>query len=135
MQLAGVIIAPVAVLFMVYALYRYKRRTQQVPVLQTSPADASHAGNGNSRALQQQLLCTPCMLSVTGLLGQYLCFLPVRSSRRRPIYAALTPVLPVQILRRTSQRYDDQTGPVLLVLLLIAATVAALALTAQGTSF
>ena len=41
----------------------------------------------------------------------------------------------MQILRRTSQRYDDQTGPVLLVLLLIAATLAALALTAQGTSF
>ena len=29
LQLAGVIIAPVAVLFMAYALYRYKRRTQQ----------------------------------------------------------------------------------------------------------
>ena len=41
----------------------------------------------------------------------------------------------VQILSRTSQRYDDQTGPVLLVLLLICATVAALSLTAIGTRF
>ena len=41
----------------------------------------------------------------------------------------------MQILERTSRRYDDQTGPVLLVMLLIAATVTALALTAAATSF
>ena len=39
-QLAGVVIAPVAVLFMCYALFQYKRRTRQVP---SAPAWLSRA--------------------------------------------------------------------------------------------
>ena len=65
-QYAGVIISPIAILFMVYALFMYKRRT-------------------------------------------------------------------VQILRRANVRYDDQSGPVMLVVLLIAATLASLVLTAYAT--
>ncbi|KAL0024932.1 hypothetical protein WJX77_004294 [Trebouxia sp. C0004] len=63
---AGVIISPIAILFMVYALFMYKMRT-------------------------------------------------------------------VQILRRANVRYDDQSGPVILVILLIVATLASLVLTAYGT--
>ncbi|DBA70938.1 TPA: hypothetical protein ACH3X2_011383 [Trebouxia sp. C0005] len=63
---AGVIISPIAILFMMYALLMYKRRT-------------------------------------------------------------------VQILRRANVRYDDQRGPVMLVILLIVATLASLVLTAYGT--
>ncbi|KAL0043917.1 hypothetical protein WJX82_004729 [Trebouxia sp. C0006] len=63
---AGVIISPIAILFMMYALFMYKRRT-------------------------------------------------------------------VQILRRANVRYDDQSGPVMLVILLIVATLASLVLTAYGT--
>ena len=66
LQYAGVIISPIAILFMVYALFMYKRRT-------------------------------------------------------------------IQILRRANVRYDDQSGPVLLVVLLIAATLASLVLTAYAT--
>lgn len=66
LQYAGVIISPIAILFMVYALFMYKRRT-------------------------------------------------------------------VQILRRANVRYDDQSGPVMLVILLIAATLASLVLTAYAT--
>lgn len=65
-QYAGVIISPIAILFMLYALFMYKRRT-------------------------------------------------------------------IQILRRANVRYDDQSGPVLLVVLLIVATLASLVLTAYGT--
>ena len=35
-QLAGVVIAPVAVLFMCYALFQYRRRTRQVRVVAVS---------------------------------------------------------------------------------------------------
>lgn len=66
LQYAGVIISPIAILFMMYALLMYKRRT-------------------------------------------------------------------VQILRRANVRYDDQRGPVMLVILLIVATLASLVLTAYGT--
>ena len=66
MQYAGIIISPIAILFMVYALFMYKRRT-------------------------------------------------------------------IQILRRANVRYDDQRGPVMLVILLIVATLASLVLTAYGT--
>ena len=66
MQYAGIIISPIAVLFMLYALFMYKQRT-------------------------------------------------------------------VQILRRANVRYDDQRGPVMLVILLMAATLASLVLTAYGT--
>jgi uncharacterized membrane protein YidH (DUF202 family) len=66
LQYAGVIISPIAILFMMYALFMYKRRT-------------------------------------------------------------------VQILRRANVRYDDQSGPVMLVILLIVATLASLVLTAYGT--
>lgn len=64
-QYAGVIIAPVAALFMIYAFYMYKKRT-------------------------------------------------------------------IQILRRSKVRYDDQRGPVMLVVLLIAATLTAFVITAQA---
>ena len=66
LQYAGIIISPIAILFMVYALFMYKRRT-------------------------------------------------------------------IQILQRANVRYDDQRGPVLLVILLIVATLASLVLTAYGT--
>ena len=66
LQYAGIIISPIAILFMLYALYMYKRRT-------------------------------------------------------------------VQILRRSKVRFDDQQGPVMLVVLLIAAVLASLVLTAYGT--
>ena len=39
----------------------------------------------------------------------------------------------VQILRRSKVRFDDQQGPVMLVVLLIAAVLASLVLTAYGT--
>ena len=39
----------------------------------------------------------------------------------------------VQILRRANVRYDDQRGPVMLVILLIGATAASLVLTAYAT--
>lgn len=65
LQYAGVIISPIAILFMLYALFMYKGRT-------------------------------------------------------------------IQILLRANVRYDDQSGPVLLVVLLIAATLASLILTAYG---
>ncbi len=65
MQYAGVIIAPVAALFMIYAFYMYKKRT-------------------------------------------------------------------IQILRQDKVRYDDQMGPVALVVILIAATLTAFILTAQA---
>ena len=63
LQFAGIVIAPIAVLFMLYALWMYKKRT-------------------------------------------------------------------VQILRRQTVRFDDQIGPVLLVVLLLAATISAIILTA-----
>lgn len=66
LQYAGIIISPIAILFMLYALFMYKRRT-------------------------------------------------------------------VQILRRSKVRFDDQQGPVMLVVLLIAAVLASLVLTAYGT--
>ena len=66
LQYAGIIISPIAILFMVYALFMYKRRT-------------------------------------------------------------------IQILRRSKVRFDDQQGPVMLVVLLIAAVLASLVLTAYGT--
>eukprot|EP00884_Botryococcus_braunii_P018805 jgi/Botrbrau1/5608/Bobra.97_2s0031.1 len=62
---AGIIIAPVAALFMVYAFYMYKKRT-------------------------------------------------------------------IQILRRSKVRYDDQRGPIMLVILLIVATLTAFVITAQA---
>ena len=65
-QYAGLALAPVAVLFMIYALYMYKKRTIQI--------------------MQQ----------------------------------------------RKSVRYDDQRGPVLLVVLLVGATLAAMIITAKA---
>ena len=60
LQLAGVIIAPVAVLFMVYALFRYKRRTQQV-----SSQTAAMLRQASCKLLQALTTPSSCNLAAT----------------------------------------------------------------------
>lgn len=122
LQLSGAIIAPVALLFMGYALFMYKKRTYQ-------------AGPGRAACSAVLVLC-----AVRGGTGAALpcpscapprppppshpthphthtCCLPL--CERAPSDALSLRVHPPQILRRETVRYDDQRGPVVLTVILL----------------
>lgn len=102
-QLSGAIIAPVALLFMVYALLMYRKRTYQVGGGPGQPAGCTHG---------MPLRAPPChhpSLFPNPLSPPLLLRLPAPAPRSPP-----------QILRRETVRYDDQRGPLVLTVILAA---------------
>ena len=157
-QIAGIIIAPVAFIFVLYALFMYKKRTIQArtsrgtgleapsrPALAecaclvvcvfVDPAEGLRLDHACS---SRQAVCQCWRHTSDGSCQRCLCSAaavpPSDENACAPFQYPTTErtLLPVQILRRDNVRYDDQRGPVLLVLILACALVATTIITARS---